>query len=100
MVHTWPRVRVHHVDGPDRPGPIGRLGAAERRGLASAHTRLAAAAAGTKATAAHGLRCFQVESERVCLFSSIAHRRRRRSAASHAAAGCFPSAISPSPPSA
>nr|AAT78754.1 hypothetical protein [Oryza sativa Japonica Group]ABF97518.1 hypothetical protein LOC_Os03g40760 [Oryza sativa Japonica Group] len=49
-----PRVRVHHVDGPDRPRPIGRLGTAGRRGLASAHTKLAAAAAGTEATAVHG----------------------------------------------
>src|SRR5512139_2124479 len=59
---------VHGLDGPDRPRPIGRLGTAGRRGLASAHTRLAAAAAGTKATAAHGLG---------------GHRRRRHGARKH-----------------
>nr|AAV31296.1 hypothetical protein [Oryza sativa Japonica Group] len=59
---------VHGLDGPDRPGPIGRLGMAERRGLASAHTRLVAAVAGTKATAAHGLG---------------GHRRRRHGARKH-----------------
>lgn len=68
MVHTWPRVRVHHVDGPDRPRPIGRLGTAGRRGLTSAHTKLAAAAAGTEVTAAHG---------------QGGHRRRRHGARKH-----------------
>nr|BAC45204.1 hypothetical protein [Oryza sativa Japonica Group]BAC84240.1 hypothetical protein [Oryza sativa Japonica Group] len=35
QVHTWPRVRVHHVDGPDRPEPIGR----PRGGAAGARAR-------------------------------------------------------------
>nr|BAD62102.1 hypothetical protein [Oryza sativa Japonica Group]BAD62407.1 hypothetical protein [Oryza sativa Japonica Group] len=31
QVHAWPRARVHHVDGPGRPKPIGRLSRAAAR---------------------------------------------------------------------